>query len=173
MTNGNWRECTDFFYSILVNEDTRLWVRISTDDAKYLLEYPDAFFVKVKGKTTYIEGKHLRTRHDGDCTFYSPMINERITDGICTCGYAHYWKGSNGCDERMYSKERLQIVEEEYKKRVEESGLTEPEYRHQMRQELAKTFGAPICGFCRNKMVDTFDKENNPEGDWTCLHCKQ
>ena len=29
----------------------------------------------------------MKTKHDGDCTFYRAMTNGRPYDGICCCGY--------------------------------------------------------------------------------------
>jgi len=175
MSEGNWRDCTDFFYSISVNEDICRWVKVSEEDAEYLLEHPDIFSAKVDKNVAYITGKRVRTRHDGDCTFYAAMENCQITDGICTCGYAHYWKPSIGAEQwykMMYSEQRLQIMEADYQKRVKESGLTEPEYRHKFRQDMAKRFGPPVCAFCGSKMVDTWEA-GNPDGDWECFNCKQ
>lgn len=49
------------------------------------------------------------TKHEGDCTIYSSMINGRPTDGICTCGYSHQltWDGDYS---EMYSEERLEFM---------------------------------------------------------------
>ncbi len=50
-----------------------------------------------------------KTRHDGDCTFYSSIINGEPEDGICTCGYAHQekLKGDDSYFELMVSEERI------------------------------------------------------------------
>lgn len=31
----------------------------------------------------------MKTKHDGDCSIYSALLNSTPEDGICTCGYAH------------------------------------------------------------------------------------
>ena len=46
--------------------------------------------------------------HDGDCTVYSSMQNNHITDGICTCGYGHRQQTSESfAMDNMYSQERI------------------------------------------------------------------
>ena len=50
-----------------------------------------------------------KTKHDGDCTFYSSIINGNPEDGICTCGYAHQekLKGDDSYYRIMASAERI------------------------------------------------------------------
>jgi len=52
-----------------------------------------------------------KTKHDGDCTIYSSLINGRPTDGICTCGYSHQLKYDGDLSE-MYSEEKLKLMED-------------------------------------------------------------
>lgn len=47
-----------------------------------------------------------QTKHDGDCTIYASLVNERPTDGICTCGYGLEQKRKSDYSQ-MYSEERL------------------------------------------------------------------
>ena len=48
----------------------------------------------------------MKTNHDGDCTIYFALINERPEDGICTCGYGLQVKREHlGDDIQMYSPE--------------------------------------------------------------------
>ena len=47
-----------------------------------------------------------KAQHDSDCTIYSAMINEGVTDGICTCGYGWQVVRDSSWLE-MYSDERL------------------------------------------------------------------
>jgi len=47
-----------------------------------------------------------RTNHWGDCTFYSSVINRRVYDGICTCGYGWEYRSDHEGDEKhLISKE--------------------------------------------------------------------
>ena len=50
-------------------------------------------------------------KHDGDCTIYSSMMNERPTDGICICG-AGLKQSRVGLSNvsQLYSPERLEIL---------------------------------------------------------------
>ena len=52
----------------------------------------------------------MKTRHDGDCSIYSPLKNGCPEDGICTCGYGHQRLGEGDRSE-MYSKELEQKLE--------------------------------------------------------------
>ena len=59
--------------------------------------------------------------HAGDCTVYSSMQNNRITDGICTCGYGHRQQTSESfAMDNMYSQERIS----EGLERKDNSGIT-------------------------------------------------
>lgn len=49
-----------------------------------------------------------RTRHDGDCTIYASLVNQRAEDGICTCGFGWSRVRANDYSE-MYSKERSEL----------------------------------------------------------------
>jgi hypothetical protein len=52
------------------------------------------------------------TKHSGDCTIYSSLINNRPEDGICTCGYGLQQKRE--CDfSEIYSDELERKLEEE------------------------------------------------------------
>lgn len=50
----------------------------------------------------------MKTRHDSNCTIYTPVNSGNSTDGICTCGYAHdkLWINS----PRGYSVERCKEI---------------------------------------------------------------
>jgi hypothetical protein len=53
-----------------------------------------------------------RTGHAGDCTFYASLINQCITDGICTCGYGlQYRDDHDGDQSQMCSKELLDSLD--------------------------------------------------------------
>ena len=51
-------------------------------------------------------------KHDGNCTIYSSMTNERPTDGICICGAGlRQSRGGLMSDvSQLYSPERLEIL---------------------------------------------------------------
>jgi hypothetical protein len=52
----------------------------------------------------------MKTDHDGDCTIYSSLINQRPEDGICTCGYG--WElARSGDRSELYSEELTQKLE--------------------------------------------------------------
>jgi hypothetical protein len=57
-----------------------------------------------------------RGRHDGDCTFYSSLVNGRVEDGICTCGYGRQVLRRDNDDGEMYSPELRAKLESEVKK---------------------------------------------------------
>lgn len=38
----------------------------------------------------------MKTKHDGDCSLFSSVKNGNLTDGICTCGFAHDLIGQGG-----------------------------------------------------------------------------
>ncbi len=48
-----------------------------------------------------------KTKHSGDCHYYSPIINNSPLDGICTCGYGLETSRSNfGDGSDLISEER-------------------------------------------------------------------
>lgn len=50
----------------------------------------------------------IKTRHDGDCTIYSCLHNNRPIDGICCCGFG--WECVRKGDwTQMYSVERVVV----------------------------------------------------------------
>lgn len=50
----------------------------------------------------------MKTRHDGDCPFYSSLINQNPYDGICCCGYGwEQLRNSGGSEQHLYSQERI------------------------------------------------------------------
>jgi hypothetical protein len=53
------------------------------------------------------------TQHWGDCTYYSSLMNDRPTDGVCTCGYGWtMFADSGGVDEsQLYSEERRLLMD--------------------------------------------------------------
>lgn len=54
-----------------------------------------------------------RSRHDGDCTIYSALINGYLWDGICTCGYGLDVMRSGGeFISAMLSEERINSLPE-------------------------------------------------------------
>ncbi len=53
----------------------------------------------------------MRTKHDGDCTIFSAMCNDRPEDGICTCGFGRvFLYEHDGNIDMMYSEERLESL---------------------------------------------------------------
>ncbi len=56
----------------------------------------------------------MRTRHDGDCTIYASLINDRPEVGICTCGYGwqYVWQ-FDGDFKHMYSEELQNKLKDE------------------------------------------------------------
>jgi len=46
----------------------------------------------------------MKTKHDGDCTIYSSLINGSPENGICTCGYG-WQRVREGNWSEMYSRE--------------------------------------------------------------------
>lgn len=68
------------------------------------------------------------TKHDGDCSIYTPLvevneggikrlIQRNPEDGICTCGYAHQQRFSNGYSPLMYSQQIVEILKAEARAR--------------------------------------------------------
>ena len=49
----------------------------------------------------------MKTKHDGDCSFYTAIADGVPEAGICTCGCAHQLKFGGDCFvfDEMYSKE--------------------------------------------------------------------
>jgi len=60
-----------------------------------------------------------KTRHDGDCSIYSSLMNGMPEDGICTCGYGHQLKRGGDLSE-MYSEELLEKLERENRRESKE-----------------------------------------------------
>ena len=52
----------------------------------------------------------MKTKHDGDCSFYATLTEGVPEAGICTCGYAHQLKCGGDCSE-MYSKELIAKIQ--------------------------------------------------------------
>ncbi len=87
---------------LLVVEIERL--RAERDQARKIISLR---VEKIEGLETEIELLRAgKTKHDGDCTIYAALMNERPEDGICTCGFGQQqiWKGRDY--KQMYSKER-------------------------------------------------------------------
>jgi len=54
--------------------------------------------------------KRELTRHYGDCTIYSSLINGNPEDGICVCGYG-WQEAYKGDSSYMYSAELMKKLE--------------------------------------------------------------
>ncbi len=54
----------------------------------------------------------MKEGHDGDCTIYSALRNNRVEDGICTCGYGLQRLRESDPSE-MYSEELQQKLAKE------------------------------------------------------------
>jgi hypothetical protein len=54
----------------------------------------------------------MKMRHDGDCSIYVSLDNQRPEAGICTCGYGHQLTWQADYSE-MYSKELEERLEEQ------------------------------------------------------------
>jgi hypothetical protein len=55
----------------------------------------------------------MKTRHDGDCSYYAALVNGNPTDGICICGYAHQLQiqgDPQGHWEQLYSPEKRAVL---------------------------------------------------------------
>ena len=48
-------------------------------------------------------------KHEGDCTIYSSLGNQRPVDGVCTCGYGLQLVREGNWSE-MYSKELKEFI---------------------------------------------------------------
>lgn len=48
----------------------------------------------------------MKTKHDGDCTIYSSLVNHQPWDGICTCGFGWELVRKYADYSEMLSKER-------------------------------------------------------------------
>lgn len=51
------------------------------------------------------------SKHDGDCTIYSCLLNGNPEDGICTCGYGRQQVRKLDYS-KMYSEERVALLHE-------------------------------------------------------------
>ena len=67
------------------------------------------YFVANKINVKELKNSRIEsTRHDGDCSFYSYIINGNIWDGICTCGYGRDKMGDPEYDySEMVSTEKV------------------------------------------------------------------
>jgi hypothetical protein len=83
--------------------------------------------------------------HAGDCTVYSSMQNNHITDGICTCGYGHRQQTSESfAMDNMYSQERIS----EGLERKDNSGMVPRKEYLMCSTHQVGIMPNRLCGYC-------------------------
>ncbi len=73
----------------------------------------------------------MKKQHDGDCSIYSSLCNNRPEDGICTCGYYHE-------NQHLIGEKQVELYSLELQKKMFMKNGGEKEYRH--RCNMVKEF---------------------------------
>ena len=113
----NWGSLVKFWNGLQRPQDNNALVPLDKDQMymavidelkKHHFTDFDAFQMDCTLNTICAKFGKDNSGHDGDCTVYSSMQNNHITDGICTCGYGHRQQTSESfAMDNMYSQERI------------------------------------------------------------------